>query len=237
MRNGRYIFVLSVLLLLSIGIVGNMPEKAFVTYTGANAAKLKPHIVIDCGHGGEDGGAVSDDGVLEKDLNLQIGLYLEKFFVYNGFDVTMTRTDDAAIYDENAKTLREKKKSDLHNRTDIVNSSDNNILISIHQNKFSDSKYFGTQVFYSENNQLSVYIADNIRLAVKGLLQNTNERKCKIATSDIYLLNKATVPAVLVECGFLSNRSETEKLVDKNYQKQLAYSIFSGFLEFYYNNY
>ena len=117
--------------------------------TNATATNSKPVIILDAGHGGEDGGAVSDSGLVEKDVNLQIALILQKFFVQSGFEVVMTRSDDRAIYSDDATTLREKKVSDIHNRADICNSDDNNIFISIHQNKFDQSKYNGTQVFYS----------------------------------------------------------------------------------------
>lgn len=197
----------------------------------------KPIIVIDAGHGGEDGGAVADTGLMEKDVNLSIALILEKLFLQSGFQVTMTRTDDISIYSEGASSLREKKVSDIHNRTAICNNYSNNILISIHQNKFEQSKYSGTQVFYSDNNKLSNPLAQCISTSVKGLLQPDNTRECKPSDNNVYILKNATVPAVLVECGFLSNPQESELLSTDKYRNQLAFSIFSGFLEFYYQNY
>ncbi len=197
----------------------------------------KPVIVLDAGHGGEDGGAVSETGLVEKDVNLQIALKLQKLFLQSGFKVIMTRSEDKAIYSDNAVSLREKKVSDIHNRTEICNENEKNIFISIHQNKFEQSKYKGTQVFYSTNNQMSCELAENIRLAVKGLLQNDNNRQCKPSTDSVYILKNATVPAVLVECGFLSNPQEEALLKTKQYRNQLAYAIYSGFLEFYYQYY
>ncbi len=194
-------------------------------------------IVIDCGHGGEDGGAVSENGTIEKDINLEIGLTLEKFFVQGGFDVLMIRSTDKAIYDDSAQSLKEKKISDIHNRSDICNSSPQNVYISIHQNKFEESKYHGTQVFYSANKTESKLFAECIRSAVKGMLQKDNERQCKEATSDIYILSKAQVPAVLVECGFLSNPEEEKMLNTELYRNKIAYSIYCGFLDFYNQNY
>lgn len=196
-----------------------------------------PIIVIDAGHGGEDGGAVSPSGLLEKDINLDIALTLKKFLIQSGFEVKMIRTTDTAIYSSSAVTLREKKTSDLHNRVDIINNNPDNILISIHQNKFEQSKYKGTQIFYSVNNPLSETLANSIRMSVKGLLQNDNNRECKPAEKNIYLLYNSSVPAVLVECGFLSNPEEEELLSLKEYRNNIAFSIYTGFLEFYYQNY
>ncbi len=197
----------------------------------------KPTIVIDAGHGGEDGGAVSNNGILEKDINLEIALTLQKFFIQGGFEVVMTRSEDKAIYNSDAVTLREKKVSDIHNRTKICNENINNIFISIHQNKFEQSQYYGTQVFYSQNSMMSSTLAECIRLAIIGTLQNDNSRQCKPATDSVYILKNATVPAVLVECGFLSNPQEEALLKTKQYRNQMAFAIYSGFLEFYYQNF
>lgn len=207
------------------------------SYTVSAEVTAKPTIIIDAGHGGEDGGAMSESGLLEKDVNLDIALTLQKLFMQSGFKVIMTRTDDKAIYDSDATTLREKKVSDIHNRSDICNSDSNNIFISIHQNKFEQSKYSGTQMFYSVNNTSSSQLAENIRTAVTGLLQNDNNRQCKPTTDDVYILKNATVPAVLVECGFLSNPQEEALLATQEYRNQMAFAIFTGFLEYYYQNY
>lgn len=196
-----------------------------------------PTVIIDAGHGGEDGGAVSPMGLVEKNVNLDIALRLRKFFLQSGFKVVMTRTSDISIHDDSAQSTREKKVSDLSNRVEITNSSEQNVLISIHQNQFEQSQYSGTQVFYSVNNQSSTELAECIRAAVKGLLQNYNERECKPATGSIYLLDKAQVPAVLVECGFLSNPEEEQLLKSVEYRNNMAFAIYSGFLEYYYQNY
>ncbi len=197
--------------------------------------EFKPTIIIDAGHGGEDGGAVTDENILEKDINLQISNKLKQYFITNGFDVIMTRESDTAIYDTDSTNT--KKFSDLSNRVEIFNSSVNNVVISIHQNKFTDERYYGTQVFYSSNNPLSEKFAECVKLSVTSLLQKDNTRLCKKAGSEIFVLNNATTPAIMVECGFLSNYNETQKLINDTYQNELAYCIFIGFLEFYYTNY
>lgn len=227
--------VLSICLLLSCFSI-QMTYRPTLT-TMSTTKLIKPTIVIDAGHGGEDGGATSETGLIEKDVNLHIALTLQKLFLQSGFKVTMTRTEDTAIYDSNADSLREKKVSDIHNRSKLVNENDNNMLISIHQNKFEQSKYSGAQIFYSDNNPLSSKLAEAVRLSVTGLLQNNNTRQCKSSTEGVYILKNATVPAILVECGFLSNPQEEKLLKTETYRNQLAFAIFSGFIEFYYQNY
>ncbi|HCI59914.1 MAG TPA: N-acetylmuramoyl-L-alanine amidase [Ruminococcus sp.] len=194
--------------------------------------KSMPTIVIDAGHGGEDGGAVSDSGVLEKDINLSIANDTSALFYMLGFDVTQTRKTDIAL-DNVEDTIRKRKVSDMKKRLEIFNSSEENTVISIHQNKFSESKYHGTQIFYSPNNPKSKQLADSIKYSVKGLLQPDNERECKKADSGIYLLKNTNNPAVIVECGFISNGEECKNLLDSQYQKQMAYSITAGFLSYY----
>lgn len=194
--------------------------------------KSMPTIVIDAGHGGEDGGAVSESGVLEKDINLSIANDTYALFYLLGFDVTQTRKTDIAL-DNGEDTIRKRKVSDMKKRLEIFNSSKENTIISIHQNKFSESKYHGTQIFYSPNNPKSKQLADSIKYSVKGLLQPDNERECKKADSGIYLLKNTNNPAVIVECGFISNGEECKNLLDSQYQKQMAFSITAGFLSYY----
>lgn len=191
-------------------------------------------IIIDAGHGGEDGGCVAKDGTLEKDINLSISKKLSEMLRKKGFNVREIRTEDISIYNDNSETLSEKKTSDLHNRLAIFNSNENNVIISIHQNHFNDSSYYGTQVFYSKNNSNSKILAEAVRKSVKESLQKDNERETKQADKSIFLLDNATVPAVIVECGFLSNDNEREKLKTDEYQNEMAYAICLGFLEYYY---
>ena len=185
-----------------------------------------PIIVIDAGHGGEDGGATANN-IIEKDINLSIAKKLEMIFTSNGYEVIMTRTDDNSIGVKDT-TIREQKVSDMKKRLEIYNSNKENIVISIHQNKFQQEKYNGTQIFYSTNNEKSSILAENIKTSVVNLLQPNNTRECKKATKEIYLLYNSKVPSVIVECGFLSNKNEAEKLKTDSYQKQLAFTIYLG---------
>lgn len=188
-------------------------------------------VIIDPGHGGEDSGAVSN-GVLEKDINLDIALKLRDFLTASGYTVVMTRDSDVSIYDSSSSTVREKKVSDLHNRLSIINGSADNILISIHQNKFEQSKYYGAQMFYSKNNPESQQLAEAVRKSVTGLLQPENKRELKAADKTIYILNKANVPAMIVECGFISNPDEAQKLSDEKYRTKMAFAVYCGFLDY-----
>lgn len=189
-----------------------------------------PAIVIDAGHGGEDGGA-QVDGVSEKDVNLAIARKTADILRLNGFDVKEIRTEDRAVYSDDADTLREKKVSDLENRVKVFNERDDRIVVSIHQNKFDQSKYRGTQIFYSVNHPDSEKLARAIQTSVVNLLQRDNTRELKPSGDDIYILKNAQVPTVIVECGFLSNPEERQKLTDETYQQELAYAIAMGVID------
>lgn len=187
-------------------------------------------VVVDAGHGGEDGGATGNVKQQEKDINLAIAKDMQQILTASGYRVVMTRTSDAALSDP-LNTIRERKTSDIHNRLKLIEAQGDCVFISIHQNHFEQEKYHGTQVFYSKNDPESKELAEAIRGRVVSLLQNDNEREVKPATSSIYLLWHAKVPAVLVECGFLSNRAEAEKLCSGSYQQQIAFAICCGLLD------
>lgn len=189
-------------------------------------------VIIDAGHGGLDGGTQSADGTLEKEINLKIALKLNDFLKSMGIKTILTRDTDISICDDDAVTIREKKISDIHNRLNIVESTENAILVSVHQNYFTQSKYYGAQVFYSKNNSDSKIIADIIQRNIANYLQKDNSREIKQSGSEIYLLHNATAPAVMVECGFLSNPDEAEKLKDETYQQKIAFLISISIFEY-----
>ncbi len=194
-----------------------------------------PVVVIDAGHGGEDGGA-SDNDVLEKDINLAIALKLRDLLRVSGYEVRMVREKDISVYDSSAQTVREKKVSDMQNRVRMINENPQNILISIHQNKFEQSRYSGAQMFYSANHPQSMKLAESIRKSVTSLLQPENKRELKRDNGSVYILKKAEVPAVIVECGFLSNPDEAAKLKTDAYQSKMAFAIYCGFLNYMHND-
>ena len=189
-------------------------------------------IVIDAGHGGEDGGAQSADGVAEKGINLNIARYTRDFLVLSGYEVQMTREDNTPMGDTSLPTLAERRRSDFAERLKLFNSDNTDIAISIHQNKFTEPQYSGAQVFYSPNNAESGKLAECIRSSVTGLIQPQNKRQNKESGSEIYLLYNCKKPCVLVECGFLSNPDEAALLNTEEYQKQLAFAICCAVLDY-----
>lgn len=209
-----YFFVFSAFLLATV--LGNRT----VTAIAENQPLRKQHvIVIDAGHGGIDGGATSCSGVLESKLNLEIAHRLDSLMHLLGYNTRMIRTTDTSIHVQ-GNTIASQKISDLKERVKIVNSQDGGILVSIHQNTFSDSRYFGAQVFYSEN-KTSQELAKRIQdVLILGLNPNSN-RQIKKADG-IYLLEHIQKPGILIECGFLSNPEEERKLRSADYQKEIC---------------
>ncbi len=204
-------------------------------YSNKSVAVTKselPLIIIDAGHGGEDGGTQSSTGVLEKDINLSVSKDLEAIFAVLGFKTISVRSDDELIYDNNCNTIREKKVSDIHNRMALIEAHPNSIFLSIHQNHYAESKYYGAQVFYSKNDSRSEIMAQSIQSSIVQKLQPENERLIKPSGTEIYLLYHAKIPAVMVECGFLSNPGEAQLLNDPDYQKKIALAIADGVIKY-----
>lgn len=201
----------------------------------SSEAKTLPEIkvIIDPGHGGVDGGAVASDSTLEKDINLQIALILDEMLRMSGAETILTRSEDVSIHDKSASTIRAKKVSDIHNRFKILQDNPEYIFVSIHQNSYSNSNYKGAQLFYSPNNAESVELAKCIQNSFSARLQSDNEREIKKCTTDVYLIYHAETTAVLCECGFISNYEELKNLKNPEYQKQVAFCIFSGILDYY----
>ena len=189
-------------------------------------------IIIDAGHGGEDGGTVGVDGTIEKDINLSISFILHDLFTASGYDVVMTRTQDIMLYDRNTDFKGRKKALDLSTRVKMAKEHDNAIFISIHMNSFPDPKYSGLQVYYSKNSSDSSLLAKNVQEEVRLLLQEDNEREIKPAGSSIFVLDRLNIPAILIECGFLSNPGECARLADNSYQKKLALSIYLASIKY-----
>lgn len=191
-----------------------------------------PVIIIDAGHGGEDGGAVGIDGTAEKDLNLSISLKLNEILSAMGYQTRMVRTTDTSIHNADADTVRERKVSDIHNRAAIMNEYENCIYVSIHQNKYSGSSIWGAQTFYSPNNEESKELAQLIQASIANNVQPDNKRVIKQSGTNIYVLYNAIKPAVMVECGFVSNANELEQLKDEEYQNKMAFAISNGIINY-----
>lgn len=221
----KKIFLLSAVFLF-LFLLCMSPETSFVFSNG----QILPTVVIDPGHGGIDGGAVGISGVYEKDLNLQISEKLRDTMSFLGFGTRMTRQDDVSVHKEGI-TIREKKISDIKCRVDSINKIKDAFLISVHLNHFSMEKYSGAQVFYGKN-EASKPLAVAIQDALKYGVDEENKRIPQKA-GNVYLLNNVNCPAVLVECGFLSNAKEEKLLKNEDYQRKLALSVAVGFVNSY----
>ena len=190
-------------------------------------------VILDAGHGGEDGGAVGVTGLVEKELNLDLAKRLCALLEARGVRVIMTRTEDVLLYDRGADFEGRKKALDLAARQAIGDQNPDALFVSLHANTFSQGVYHGLQIWYSPNHAESALLAESIRSEVVGALQPDNHRQSKAAGSNIYLLHHLRQPAVLVECGFLSNPTECRALEDAAYREQLALALCHGILAYY----
>lgn len=189
-------------------------------------------VVLDAGHGGVDGGAVGTDGSVEKEINLAFALEIGRLLEERGVRVVYTRKDDREVCTEEERDSGHRKMYDLKNRLAIAESCENALLVSIHMNTYPSPTCTGLQVYYSPNAGEGRLLAERIQARVRADLQPTNRRTVKAAGEGIYLLHRATLPAVLIECGFLSTPAECQKLSDKDYQRELSFSIFCAIIEY-----
>lgn len=204
-----------------------------VFLVGFSKDSSSPVIVIDAGHGEPDGGAVASDGTIESSLNLDISKKLSSLLSEENIKVVMTREDEKGIYDSSLeeKSTKEKKKNDMYKRLEIKNSSDADMFISIHMNKFEVEKYKGAQVIYDKTNEQAKLLSEHIQKALNEF-DKENTRQPMAADGSIFLLKSSSVPSVIVECGFLSNNEEREKLKTESYRNDIANAIAAGILEY-----
>ena len=230
-RVGALIVLLCTYLLV-FGFIktASLPEQ--VIPVGAEIDNPLPTIILDAGHGGIDSGCVSINGAEEKDINLNILLKLREMLKITGFQVEVTRDTDRSIHDTGITGLGNQKKSDMENRLKIINSFDNAVFVSIHQNQFTDSKYYGAQMFYPRESARSEHLASIMQGNFVSLLQPENQRETKPVDSEIYLLHNANCPAVMAECGFLSNAEEAAKLESEEYQSQVAFTLYKSLCDY-----
>jgi len=209
-------YILTILATLTITALGNQA----VTVISQSLPPEREHcFIIDAGHGGVDGGATSCTGKLESTFNLEISLRLRDLIAFLGYDTRMIRTEDISVYTK-GETIAAKKMSDLKERVRICSETDGAILLSIHQNTFSDSRYFGAQAFYAKS-ECSEQLAKALQQALVASLNPGSTRNAKRAEG-VYLMEHISCPGVLIECGFLSNPEEEAKLRSAEYQKQLC---------------
>lgn len=190
-------------------------------------------IVIDAGHGLPDGGAVSENGVEECNLNLQIAMLLQERLECNGYDVIMTRSTENNIADSDKQgSIREIKVSDLNNRVKIANESNADFMISIHMNKYSESKYWGWQTFYSKNSENGKKLANLIQNSISKNIYDRQNKRTPLSIDGIKIVDKTNIPVVIVECGFLSNSEDLRLLQTEEYQDKIVTGIIEGILEY-----
>lgn len=225
----RFYLFSSVLILLTAAFSSIWIQHAR-TEVSADFSPASYVFVLDAGHGGEDGGATTADGVRESGINLAVTLKLDDLSHLLGLRTVLVRSTDTAVYSSGCQTFSEKKVSDLHNRARLVNETAQGFLVSIHQNQFPESKYSGAQVFYNSVAPAE-HAAKTLQADLIAFLDPSNNRQAKSASETIFLMREITKPGILVECGFLSNPQEAAKLQESEYQTKLALVIASALYE------
>lgn len=190
-------------------------------------------VVLDAGHGVPDEGAQSSNGTTEAQTNLKIALKVQNLLEQSGCNVILTRSDENAIYDLDANTLKEKKISDIHNRVKIGNESSADIFVSIHLNKIPQSQYYGWQCFFKSGSEDSIKLAKKIQENLNKSIQKENTR-VPMKLDTVYIMKHVEIPISIVECGFLSNPEEEKQLLNDDYQNRLSWGIYNGITSYFY---
>lgn len=213
---------------LSVLFYSRTYSKVAAAISGSAREESVKTVVIDPGHGGNDPGGIGVSGVLEKDVNLSVALFLKESLEQQGIKVVMTRDTDKALYSEGASN---KKKEDLAKRIQIITEADPDFVICIHQNIFTDSKYSGAQVFYYKDSAESARLAACLQ---NQLITGVDPENTRVPKSNMnyYMLKNSPVPIVIVECGFLTNTEEEAKLGTLEYQRKLAWNIYLGTMQY-----
>ena len=229
--NKKIIFMVISLVLVILSIIEIKTSSEEVIKVMPIASKT---IIVDAGHGGIDPGAMTDDeSIKEKDINLKIVKKLKELIESSGAVVILTRNDDTSLYVEGeGKTTRQKYNENLRNRKKIIDESSADMFVSIHLNKFEQSKYYGAQTLYPEGKEEDKKLANYVQNELKRVVDNTNNRKIK-SRDNIYLIKNNKIPSILIECGFLSNEKEAKLLNDEEYQDKIAWAIYVGIQKYF----
>jgi N-acetylmuramoyl-L-alanine amidase len=226
------ITLIILIFLLSIAVYSLNP--AGEDATPASSVSTLGTVIVDAGHGGEDPGKVSSySGVNEKDLSLSIAKLLANQLEEAGYRVIMTREEDKLVYREGTTDITDKRKQDLTRRKDMMDNSGADIVVSIHLNDFSQSKYYGAQVFYPPNSEKSKLLALCVQKTLREDVDPSNKREALVKSTPIVILRNLKTPTIIVECGFLSNQQEEQKLRSDQYQLRIARAIKTGIDEYY----
>lgn len=224
------VVVVSAFLLIFVFVLATEKREMLPTVTLPVSGKT---IILDAGHGKPDEGAQSSNGTTEAETNLKIALKVQNLLEQSGSTVILTRSDENAIYDIDAKTLKQKKISDIHNRVKIGNESSADIFVSIHLNKIPQQQYDGWQTFYNKESNEGQKLAVSIQNNLNDAIQKENNRIAK-TIENIYIIKHIEIPTTIVECGFLSNPQEEKLLLEDEYQNKLAWGIYNGIIDYFY---
>lgn len=224
-RQKRFLILLAVVVLICL--IGALLQNVATQTSGVSKGKQLT-IVIDAGHGGVDPGKVGINGAYEKDVNLSIALKLKDILKKKKCNVIMTRESDEGLYSESDTN---RKSADLKKRAEIMNQDEVDYIISIHQNSFAGESSHGAQVFYQSSSEVGKALAEELQKELVASLDTENHRQAK-ANDSYYLLKKTEKPIVIIECGFLSNREEADKLIQEEYQMQAAEAIAKGLFSY-----
>lgn len=225
MKRDSIVFLLGITMVISFCAAGIYKiSPAFLPAMDTET----PTLILDPGHGGVDGGASTPAGYKESDINLAIVLKAESLLAFLGVDAVLTRSQDISIHDASCTTIREKKVSDLKNRVSLINSTPNAMLISVHQNTFTDPRYHGSQVFYACD-ELSVQWGAYTQNLLRSTLDSNNKRNAASVPDHLYLFKHINCPALLIECGFLSNGEDAALLLTDSYQRKIAAVLVSAY--------
>ena len=227
-KGSLFLYFLIAILLIFTALILHQAYNLWIRDNVNTAAdpSVQRTVILDAGHGGFDGGAVSVTGTVEKALNLDTTITLAAFLKAQGYRVILTRETDTELSHESGGS---RKMQDLKGRLSVMEQNPGVPFLSIHMNKFPQKKYSGLQIYYSPGDAASKSLADEMQSAVKEHLQPKNERVTKAATSSIFLLHRATSPAILIECGFLSNEEEARKLEDPAYRTALCLTLSAAY--------
>jgi N-acetylmuramoyl-L-alanine amidase len=228
--------ILSLVVIVSLALLAyvDIRQRTATFFKTAKTEGIKT-IVLDPGHGGEDPGAVSDySGTNEKDVNLEVALKLKSYLEKDGYRVIMTRKEDVLKYESGTTNIVKKRRQDLETRKKLIDQSGANIAVSIHLNKFPQTKYSGAQVFYPPDFPQSKVLAESLQLKIREIVDPNNKREALVKKEPIILLKEPKVATVMVECGFLSNQEEESLLITKAYQEKIVQGIREG-IKYYFS--
>lgn len=227
--------IISTILLISLFVFVFQVASSKQTVQTVSLPVSNKVIILDAGHGKPDEGAQSSNGTTEAETNLKITLKVQSLLEQSGATVVLTRSDENAIYDLDKTTLRQKKISDIHNRVKIGNESSADIFVSIHLNKISQQQYYGWQCFYKQNDEKSTALAKSLQKNLNDSIQKENKR-VSMKLDNVYIIKHVEIPISIVECGFLSNPEEETQLLSDDYQNRLAWGIYNGIMDYFYNS-